>query len=145
MSELAYLKVKIKSLAEEIRIIRNDEHKTKRKYRKFKGRQGYENAYDRNVDIFWGLRNHRKGLSLESRDSHLAYAFVRGQTYRTAESTGYPIKNFYWCYQRKANIPIFNMDLENIARLASKYGVEQVDASDIEKWILADEYSQAAE
>ena len=136
-----YLKIKIKSLAAEAHMIRQEEHKTKRNYHRLKGRQGLEDAYEREVDTFWGLRHHRTGtVRAETRDSLLAYAFIRGQTYRTAEATGEPISDFVWDYHRKANLPRFNFDLSNIARLASKYGETEVTRDDIEKWVLAAEY-----
>lgn len=135
-----YLKIKIKSLASEAQMIRQEEHKTRRNYQRIRDRQGLEEAYDREVDTFWGLRLHRTGhVRQETRESLLAYAFIRGQSYRTAEATGEPVQRFIWDYQHRTHVPLYNFDLSNIARLASKYGEEQVTKEDIERWILRDE------
>lgn len=63
-----YLKVKIKSLAAEAKIIRKEECKTKYNY--------------------WGLREHRKGVVRnEARHTLLAYGFIRGKAYKDIEAT----------------------------------------------------------
>ena len=68
MDERTYLKVKIKSLAEEARIIRKE---TKRA---------------RKVTIKNGLALHRTGIvRREARHTHLAYGFLRGLEYRQME------------------------------------------------------------
>lgn len=68
MDERTYLKVKIKSLAEEARIIRKE---TKRA---------------RKVSIKNGLALHRKGIVRhEARHTCLAYGFLRGLEYRQME------------------------------------------------------------
>ena len=68
MDERTYLKVKIKSLAEEARIIRKE---TKRA---------------RTVSIKNGLALHRKGIVRnEARHTCLAYGFLRGLEYRQME------------------------------------------------------------
>ena len=68
MDERTYLKVKIKSLAEEARIIRKE---TKRA---------------RKVSIKNGLAEHRKGIVRhEARHTCLAYGFLRGLEYRQME------------------------------------------------------------
>lgn len=140
-----YLKIKIKTLAEESHMIRKEEFKVKRNYRAIKERQGLEDAYHKEVDVFWGLRHHRTGpVRAETRDSLLAYAFIRGQKYRTAEATGEPIAKFIWDYRFKTHVPMFNFNLNNIARLATKYGEREVTASEIESWVLKDEYGVQA-
>lgn len=66
MDKRVYLKVKIKSLQEEAKIIRKEER--------------------RNEDFKKGLREHRKKIVRpESRHTHLAYAFLRGRPYKTVE------------------------------------------------------------
>lgn len=68
MDERAYLKVKIKSLAEEARIIRKETKRAKSK------------------SIKEGLALHRKGIVRhEARHTHLAYGFLRGREYRQME------------------------------------------------------------
>lgn len=64
----AYLKVKIKSLAEEARIIREEERKTQ------------------DPEARAGLVSHRKGtVRQEARHTLLAYGFLRGKKYRQIE------------------------------------------------------------
>jgi hypothetical protein len=138
-----YLKIKIKSLASEAQMIRQEEHKTRRNYQRLRDRQGLEDAYQKEVDTFWGLRLHRVGpVRAETRDSLLAYAFIRGQSYRTAEATGEPIAGFFYDYTYKINRPLYNFNLDNIARLASKYGETEVTRDDIEQWVLSGVYDQ---
>ncbi len=73
----AKFRVKIKSLAEEARIIRQEERRC----------VGQNRASDRGV-----LRGHRVGvLREEQRATLLAYAFVRCVPYRVVESTAKPI------------------------------------------------------
>jgi hypothetical protein len=68
MDKRTYLKVKIKSLAEEARIIRKE---TKRA---------------RKASIKNGLALHRKGIVRhEARHTYLAYGFLRGLEYRQME------------------------------------------------------------
>ena len=69
MDERIYLKVKIKSLAEEARIIRKETHRAK------------------NISIKNGLAEHRKGIvRFEARHTQLAYGFLRGLAYSQMES-----------------------------------------------------------
>ncbi|MEE8114492.1 MAG: hypothetical protein V3T23_09055 [Nitrososphaerales archaeon] len=70
MDERAYLKVKIKSLAAEAKIIRKETKRAKR------------------ASIRDGLALHRKGIvRTEARHTHLAYGFLRGREYRQMERT----------------------------------------------------------
>lgn len=69
MDERAYLKVKIKSLAAEAKIIRKETKRAKR------------------ASIKDGLALHRKGVvRFEARHTHLAYGFLRGREYRKMEN-----------------------------------------------------------
>lgn len=66
MDHRVYLKVKIKSLAAEAKIIRQEEKKNK--------------------DMRLGLAHHRKTVVRdEARHTLLAYAFIRGRAYTTVE------------------------------------------------------------
>ncbi len=68
MDERTYLKVKIKSLAAEAKIIRLETKRAKR------------------ASIRDGLALHRKGaVRFEARHTHLAYGFLRGREYRQIE------------------------------------------------------------
>lgn len=79
--QLVYLKVKIKSLAEEAKIIRAMEKKaTKRNWTHVEPRLGYE------FKIANGLHYHRThDVRNEARASQLAYGFLRGKKYATLE------------------------------------------------------------
>lgn len=71
MKSIIFLKVKIKSLAEESRIIRLEEHRAKRHGRR---------------DLRQSLAGHRRGIvRRESRHTLLAYAYLRIKTYRSCE------------------------------------------------------------
>lgn len=77
MDERAYLKVKIKSLAEEARIIRKETKRAK------------------SVTIKNGLALHRKGIvRTEARHTCLAYGFLRGRDYRQMEPIAYVEPNW---------------------------------------------------
>lgn len=68
-----YLKVKVKSLAAEARIIRLEERRAKAQKRK---------------DLLLGLQSHRRGIvRTASRSTHLAYGFLRGRPYHAMERT----------------------------------------------------------
>lgn len=65
-TQSVYLKIKLKSLAEEARIIRREEAKNKR--------------------FRFGLRDHRKGIVRRvARDTVIAYGFLRGKDYKQIE------------------------------------------------------------
>lgn len=108
---LPYLKIKVKSLAAEARIIRLAERKLKKpkllktyktvtvadkqvmertpnpKYRPLPASlEACTDDYDRHrFRTFWGLREHRMMLRAESRASGLAYGFLRERDYATME------------------------------------------------------------
>jgi len=90
-----YLRVKIKSLAAEARIIRHEERR----------------ARQHDVDgapssIFWGLRYHRtQNVRDEARASLLAYGFLRGRAYARMENK---------CYEPPP--------MGRVAELVKKYG-----------------------
>lgn len=66
-TQSVYLKIKLKSLAAEARIIRREEQK---------------NEYFRH-----GLRDHRKGIVRSvARDTQIAYGFLRGKDYKQIEN-----------------------------------------------------------
>lgn len=72
-----YLKIKIKSLAAEARIIRQEE-------RKWPGPS----------DVRHGLHNHRVvDVRMETRSALLAYGFIRGKEYRKIETFCYSVPN----------------------------------------------------
>ena len=69
-----YLKIKVKTLTAEARIIRNAEKKAKMR---------------RQTDLLQGLHIHRTFVVRRAaRSSHLAYGFLRGVPYRAMEQKG---------------------------------------------------------
>ena len=77
MDERAYLKVKIKSLAEEAKIIRKETKKAKLR------------------SIKNGLYYHRIGVvRYEARHTHLAYGFLRGREYHQIEKKAHTAPNW---------------------------------------------------
>ena len=69
-----YLKIKLKSLAAEARIIRAQERKTKGQWNATR-----ESLYRHRIDV----------VRKVSRETHLAYGFLRGRTYEQMERSCY--------------------------------------------------------
>ena len=102
----AYLKIKIKSLAAEAKIIRAEEQKYKRRKPKKDeiatlGTRAKKRGISRLVPgsvpntIFWGLRSHRiHDVRWEARAACLAYGFLRGHNYSEMETKCYKLPNF---------------------------------------------------
>lgn len=91
-----YLKVKVMSLAAEARIIKTQEQRIverlERRKRYFSHTADSDinplarkPQDDRDLKAFWGMRDHRHGLRREARRSHLAYGFIRGQSFQAME------------------------------------------------------------
>lgn len=78
-----HLKVKIKSLAVEAKIIRHEERRAKARARSVRAS---EEARKWASHELTSLQYHRRwGVRKEARHSQLAYAFIRGTAYRTVE------------------------------------------------------------
>lgn len=125
---LAYLRVKIKSLAAEAVIIRRDEERLKWRWdgdAVYKAPSQLEDgtwtsvslpgAYvkrkrsPRQEQVFWGLRVHRTvDIRREQRSSLLAYAFLRRKKYLSVEQRNRPDTE-----------PV---DLERVTAIALKFG-----------------------
>jgi len=124
---IIYLKVKIKSLAEEARIIRKEEYKAKKQRRYFSGKQGEEENHQAAIKLFWGLRDHREcPVGTESRSALIAYGFLRGRKFSQLET-----------YPTKKGKCVKVSDWHRIFTLVQKYGPEKdhdaVKAA-VEKW-----------
>lgn len=90
---LAYLKIKIASLAAEAVLIRNEENRYRFKTKTVYSPAGtYKDVTPRamtplQTEIFWGLRNHRKiDVASESRSALIAYGYLRGRSYFSIEA-----------------------------------------------------------
>ncbi len=96
------LKIKIKSLAEEAKIIKKEERKLLAQARRTQGQDLYA-KYD-------SLMGHRKGIvRFECRATHLAYAFIRGKKRPEANALDMRVMN---------NHTLMN----KVAYMAAKYG-----------------------
>jgi len=85
MSRATHLKIKLKTLAAEARIIRKEESKALEAGRK--GRSLDRDDYERHYRAFWSLRHHRTGIVRSvARTNGLAYGFLRGHTYAQMEA-----------------------------------------------------------
>jgi hypothetical protein len=90
----SHLQVKVFTLSAEMTYIRRQEEKWKTRARKATA-QNKSVLFARSVDNFWSLRHHRVDLKVEARSTHLAYGFLRNQTYACMEQICYgPLKGF---------------------------------------------------
>ena len=114
--KIAFLAVKIKSLAAESQLIRHDEGRYKALSKKTKASPWTKSSAR---DAWLGMKAHRRGdVRREARAALLAYGFLRGRSYRIIE-------------QKNRN-PV---DAERVAILVSKYGQSKVGKDDIKKWL----------
>jgi hypothetical protein len=96
---IVYLRVKIRSLAEEARIIRSEERRLRRPILPTN-------------DLFFGLRRHRVyDVRRETRASLLAYGLLRGRTYNQLEKTA----------RQGREAP----DVNRVRELIQKYGADR--------------------
>lgn len=120
-NQIKALKVKIKSLAEESRIIRLEERRALVFGHPSKVREKY-----RDDGLYLSLREHRvKDVRVEQRSSLLAYAFLRGKSYNGCEP--------------KASKPV---DVGRVRQLVEKFGGMPgckfaCDAATVNDWLIA--------
>lgn len=100
-----YLKIKIKSLAEEARIIRHEE-------KKWAGPS----------ETRMGLHHHRTHhVRMETRAALLAYAFIRGRRYSQVESTRWSESDLKWLDSPHYAAPM-GFPIKRVTELVAKYG-----------------------
>ena len=89
---LTYLKVKLKSLSEEAKIIRKEEVKAALRARNAIS----EERRNSSLEVHSGLHAHRAGVvKPEARATSLAYGFLRGRSYDQVEgSTNQPVPQY---------------------------------------------------
>jgi uncharacterized protein YxeA len=98
------LKIKILSLAEEAKIIRNEENR----FLSFSKNAAKSEHKSEHLATYRDLKAHRKGIvGKESRDALLAYGFLRGRAYIRMETKRFSDPNW-----------------GNIERMILKYGKE---------------------
>jgi len=116
-----YLKIKIKSLAAEIKMIREAEQLVKQQ----KNNATQENHRAEHREVQCQLRLHRKGvdgnggLRWEVRHSNLAYAFLRSVPYRQVEEK-----------YHAGNAP----DMDKIHKMVERFGGPR-NAGEVEEWL----------
>jgi len=88
----SHLQIKVFSLTAEMTYIRRQEEKWKSRARRAR-EKGRDDSYA--FKNFWSQRGHRGDLKLEARTAHLAYGFLRGQSYSAMERICYgPLKGY---------------------------------------------------
>jgi DNA-binding HxlR family transcriptional regulator len=133
-----YLKVKIKTLTAEARIIRGEEYKAKKRRTWASVRQGREEQARIAYEEFWGLRDHRTGVvRKEARSSLLAYGYIRGRKYLEVETISKSFQNL----ERYSLETIKGLVREQVepylprmVKMVSKYGALEVSIQDILAW-----------
>lgn len=98
----SHLRVKVYALSHEMRYIRRQENKWKQRARNSRQRQK-QTGNDIRVQEsqsyaetnFWTLRNHRKSMKSDARNTHLAYGFMRGVPYSRMEQLCYGVYKGY--------------------------------------------------
>ena len=115
MRHSVYLKVKLKSLMEEARIIRKEERKAL---------EGARQSDDRKPEyyrLYSGLREHRVGIVRQvARESHILYGFMRGRSYRQVERD-----------------PKSSPNWSNIEKMALRFGYSSRDLLGLREWAKA--------
>lgn len=90
-----YLKMKIKSLSAEARIIRQEEHKELKFGRRCKTLNLKEPYTTKHYSNYFRLHGHRtEDVRSEARHSLLAYGFLRGRDYLQMEQSAHTKPNF---------------------------------------------------
>lgn len=131
---LVYLKVKIKSLAAEAKIIRIEEHRFRPWTARMKRRLAKSNvqpsvaAIAGNREAWLGLKDHRRfDVRNEARAAHLAYGFLRDMPYRRMEPKCHSMAT-------QDRIQLW----AKINRLVTRYGPpEYRDPKEADKYIVA--------
>lgn len=135
------LKVKIKSLAAEARIIRAEEHKLRfeKKPRRvvdhrdasgetFVYRRPRRKLDDGQREALLSLQSHRRfAVRSEARHSLLAYAYVRGMSYVRVESKAYTVPNTERVAQMVKRFNLGSNELPATADAIAAWMVESVE------------------
>ena len=117
----AELRVKIRSLAAEATIIRQEEVRAKRQRREMP--EKYNEARVALHNRFWSLRGHRYGLSYDARVALLAYGFLRGRPYRRIECRVLPTNQ------------LSSEAIREIFATVHRFGRAEITLPEIEAWL----------
>jgi hypothetical protein len=114
------LKIKIKSLASEQEIIRQEEGKLKRTIRSIRSWQQTNDPVPQE-EALQSITHHRKiEVRRHLRYAHLCYAYMRGMPYKAVESR-----------TRTGNEPVKSLVIAEVGRFVGKH----VKAEEIERWL----------
>jgi len=118
------LKIKAKHLAEEARIIRFEEKKTKQRAKKAREAQRHDVA-DQMSSQIRSLHHHRTwDVRNECRAAQLARAYLAGKPYASVEQKRVDHKWFAFAHYV----------VPRVVKLVNKYGNEEVTKEQIAKW-----------
>ncbi|MDR3503029.1 MAG: hypothetical protein P4L79_10660 [Legionella sp.] len=124
MKELL-LRVKIKSLTEETKIIRDEERTAKWKAKAAAARAKQE-SQEKHTSHFYRLHNHRTNdIRQEMRATHLAYGFLRGKSYREMERFSYTQPN--WEKIEKMVEKYCDQDIRTVAQRYAQWKSEALE------------------
>ena len=127
MDKKLLLKIKLKSLAAEARIIRTEEKRQRRYARHEKATAEHAQLAD---EMYW----HRtRELRTAARETHLAYGYLKGRTYRQIEPRTVDPMATVSSYSKQTVI-----DWENVKRMVKYYGGTEL-SSDWIPPVLTDE------
>ena len=116
MSKQVELKIKLKSLAEESRIIRKEEKRIKKVSMAYRDKYALERLHLHRINV---VRKH-------ARETHLAYAYLKGYSYSEIERTA-------------KTMP----DWKSVEKMIIKYG-DETQRGNFQSWPILKVESQAA-
>lgn len=147
---ITYLKVKIKSLAEEAKIIRKEEQKALRKASYHRRKQD-ENEVGKAYSLYRSLRSHRRHpVGTESRAALIAHGYLRGLKYSQIEKPSaknamrfkkwekvLPATGITRFIGGKKVVPLEYTDhlTNRVFTLICKYGPLKIPFETFEKWV----------
>lgn len=128
-----YLKVKIKSLAEEALIIRKEERRAL-EIAKLQRALTYKGNINGEF-LYRCLRMHRKSpVGTEARYALIAYGFLRGKKYKQIEQPKVPINTLKYTDAKQGKV-YYSQDAARPFNLINKYGPNRITFEEFEKWI----------
>jgi hypothetical protein len=138
-----YLRVKINSLCEEAKIIRREENRRKYKFIKTPDGKLRKRRIVTDDTVFWGLRTHRtEELRKEARCAYIAYAYLRGKSYRETEN------NPFWLKPNRTTLRYdpFRPNWSRVADIVLKFGPQKLPKEalilELERWASIDPQPQ---
>lgn len=137
---VTYLKVKIKSLAEEAKIIRKEENKAQRNYNWLKKRSTRTDEYSNQevIKVFrlcYELYHHRKSpVGTEARYALIAYGYLRGRKYSQIEQPKKKISVNKYTDPKVGKVYLDDAAARSF-KLINKYGPKKITFEEFEAWL----------